>query len=71
MKYKEIQPLTDAELARRLEDSREELFRLRFRLATRQLDNFRELRKTRRGIARLLTTQRQRELAAEGHAGET
>lgn len=64
--------MTDAELGRRLGESREELFRLRFRLATRQLDNFRELRKTRRTIARLLTALRQQELASEeGHAGET
>lgn len=65
MKYKEIVPLTDAELAKHLEESREGLFRLRFRLATRQLDNFREVRKTRRTIARLLTALRQRELSSE------
>ena len=70
MKYKEILPMTDAEMARRLEESREELFRLRFRLATRQLDNFREIRRTRRTIAKLLTALRQRELSSEeGHAG--
>ncbi|MDO8689343.1 MAG: 50S ribosomal protein L29 [Dehalococcoidia bacterium] len=71
MKYSEIQPMTSPELAKRLEESREELFRLRFRLATRQLDNFRELRKTRRTIAKLLTAMRQRELEAEEvHVGE-
>ena len=70
MKYQEIQPMTNAEIARHLEESREELFRLRFRLATRQLDNFRELRKTRRTIAKLLTAMRQRELEAEeSHVG--
>lgn len=71
MKYKEIQPLTDMEMARHLEESREALFRLRFRLATRQLDNFREIRKTKKTIARLLTALRQRVPAEEGHAGET
>ena len=70
MKYKEILPMTDPEVAKRLEESREELFRLRFRLATRQLDNFREIRKTRKTIARLLTVRRQRELSSEeSHAG--
>lgn len=70
MKNKEILPMTDTELAKRLEESREELFRLRFRLATRQLDNFREIRKTRRNVAKLLTAQRQRELSSEeSHAG--
>ncbi len=70
MKFKEIQPMTNAEIARHLEESHEELFRLRFRLATRQLDNFRELRKTRRTIAKLLTAMRQRELEAEeSHVG--
>lgn len=72
MKYKEIQAMTANEVAKHLEESREELFRLRFRLATRQLDNFREIRKTRKNIARLLTAQRQHALGAEeGHAGET
>lgn len=71
MNYKEIKPMTPAEMAKHLEENREALFRLRFRLATRQLDNFRELRKTRRTIARLLTAIRQRELEAEeGHVGE-
>lgn len=65
MKYKEILAMTDAEVAKHLEENREGLFRLRFRLATRQLDNFRELRKTRREIAKLLTALKQRELAAE------
>ncbi|HLB12256.1 MAG TPA: 50S ribosomal protein L29 [Dehalococcoidia bacterium] len=70
MKYKEILAMTDAELAKRIEESREELFRLRFRLATRQLDNFREIRKTKRTIARLLTDVRHRQLASEeSHAG--
>ena len=70
MKYSEIHPMTSPELAKHLEESREELFRLRFRLATRQLDNFRELRKTRRTIAKLLTAMRQRELEAEeSHVG--
>lgn len=70
MKYKEIQPMTDAEVVKHLEESREELFRLRFRLATRQLDNFREIRKTKKKIARLLTARRQRELSyEESHAG--
>jgi large subunit ribosomal protein L29 len=63
LKTKELWSLTDAELSKKLEESREELFRLRFRLATRQLDNFREIRKVRKTIAQLMTIKRQRELA--------
>jgi large subunit ribosomal protein L29 len=44
---------------------REELFRLRFQFATRQLTNTSRVRQVRREIARQKTLQRQRELAAQ------
>jgi len=50
---------------KQLEEARHELFNLRFRLATRQLVNHRQLRQVRREIARLLTIMRERELAGE------
>ncbi|MCS6802380.1 MAG: 50S ribosomal protein L29 [Chloroflexota bacterium] len=54
---------TDAELRRQLNELYRELFNLRMRHATRQLDNDRALQNVRRSIARLKTIMRERELA--------
>ena len=64
MKAKDIRDLSDDELLQKLADAKEELFNLRFQLATGQLDNPLKLREARREIARVQTIQRQRELAA-------
>jgi large subunit ribosomal protein L29 len=55
-----------SELTERLENTREELFNMRFQLATGQLDNYRRVRWLRRDIARVKTVLRERELASEG-----
>ena len=65
MKYKEIQALSDAELAKKLEEGRAELFNLRFQMATSQLDNTARVKNVKRDIARVLTEIRAREIAAE------
>ena len=65
MKYKDIQELTDEELAKKVEEGRAELFNLRFQMATSQLDNTARVKKD---IARLLTEQRARQIAAENSA---
>lgn len=62
MKVKELRDLTDAELKKKLADSKDELFRLRFQMATGQLDNPMKLKEVRRGIARVQTIIREREL---------
>lgn len=62
MKAKELRELTDAELNKKLSDSKEELFKLRFQLATGQLDNPMKLQEVRRRIARVKTIIREREL---------
>jgi len=64
MKYKEIQALSDAELAARLEQGRGELFNLRFQMATSQLDNTARVKNVKRDIARIQTEIRAREIAA-------
>lgn len=64
MKVKEIRDLNDEELAKRLDEAKEELFNLRFQLATGQLDNGLKIRDARRQIARVQTIRRERELAA-------
>ncbi|MGH7477222.1 MAG: 50S ribosomal protein L29 [Longimicrobiales bacterium] len=59
----EIRDMTDAEIRERAEQIQEELFRLRFRSATQQLENPALLRDLRRDVARLKTILRERELA--------
>ena len=63
MKPSEVRALNDQELVKQLEEGRRELFNLRFRLATRQLVNHREICRVRRKIARILTVMRERQLA--------
>ncbi|MDQ3771780.1 MAG: 50S ribosomal protein L29 [Actinomycetota bacterium] len=65
-KTDDIKELPVSELTERLENTREELFNLRFQLATGQLDNYRRIRLLRRDIARVKTVLRERELASEG-----
>ncbi|MCL5781149.1 50S ribosomal protein L29 [Desulforamulus profundi] len=62
MKVKEFRDLTDAELAKRLDDSKDELFKLRFQLATGQLDNPMKIKECKRKIARLKTVETERKL---------
>jgi len=65
-----VRDLSDEDLAVRFRDTRKELFNLRFQHATGQLDNPHKLNVTRREIARLLTTIRQRELDRTAAGGE-
>ncbi|MCP2165847.1 50S ribosomal protein L29 [Goodfellowiella coeruleoviolacea] len=58
----ELRELTDEELVLRLKEAKEELFNLRFQMATGQLDNNRRLRTVRHDIARIYTVMREREL---------
>ncbi len=67
----ELRELTDDELMGRLRESKEELFNLRFQMATGQLPNNRRLGTVRREIARVYTILRERELGlAAGPDGE-
>lgn len=62
MKVEEIRGISSEELAKQQEAARKELFELRFRLATRQLVNHRQIREVKKTIARLSTILREREL---------
>jgi large subunit ribosomal protein L29 len=62
VKLTEIRALGDAELTKKLEEAHQELFNLRFKLATRQLVNHRELPKVKKRIARINTIITEREL---------
>ena len=65
MKVNEIRALSPEELARQLQEAHRELFDLRFRAATKQLVNHREIPRAKRKIATMKTIMRERELAAE------
>jgi len=58
----ELRELHDDELETRLREAKEELFNLRFQMATGQLDNNRRLRDIRHDIGRIYTILREREL---------
>ncbi len=61
MKVEEIRTRSSEELAKQLEEAHQELFNLRFRLATKQLVNHREIPRIKKIIARLKTIIRERE----------
>ena len=69
-KVEEVRKLSDADLAKELEEARRRLFSVRLQVVTRQATNHRELPRIRRHVARLKTIQRARELAKAGPAQE-
>ncbi|HCT4718416.1 TPA: 50S ribosomal protein L29 [Staphylococcus aureus] len=62
MKAKEIRDLTTSEIEEQIKSSKEELFNLRFQLATGQLEETARIRTVRKTIARLKTVAREREV---------
>jgi large subunit ribosomal protein L29 len=60
LRTRELRELSDDELAKRLADTRQELFNLRFQAATGALENTARLTLTKRDIARILTLQAER-----------
>jgi large subunit ribosomal protein L29 len=60
VRTRELRQLSDDELAKKLLESREELFNLRFQDATGALENPARLKQTKREIARILTLQNER-----------
>jgi large subunit ribosomal protein L29 len=67
-KTAELRELTDEQLIERAESAKEELFNLRFQLATGQLDDSSSIRKIRHEIARIATLMRQRDIEAAREA---
>lgn len=64
MKPKDVREFTAEELAKKLSTLKEELFNLRFQLATNQLDNPNKIGEVKKNIARVKTVIRERELKA-------
>ena len=70
MKGNEFHNMTDVELTKKLQDLKSELFNLRFQMATSQLDNTARVKTVKKDIARVLTEQRARQIAAEKSAAQ-
>ncbi|MDD7593378.1 MAG: 50S ribosomal protein L29 [Peptoniphilaceae bacterium] len=68
MKATEIRNLSDQDLAQKLQDLKEELFNLRFQLATGQLENPHAVGTVKKDIARVRTVQQERAIAARKEA---
>ncbi len=64
MKANEIRDLNTAEIEQKVKSLKEELFNLRFQLATGQLENTARIRQVRKAIARMKTVIREREIGA-------
>jgi large subunit ribosomal protein L29 len=62
MRIDEIRTLSDADLGRQILTSKEDLFRLRFRHYTNQLEQQHTLGEAKQKIARLMTVQKERHL---------
>jgi large subunit ribosomal protein L29 len=60
LRARELRDLSDEELVRRLAESRENLFNLRFQMATGALENSARIGLAKRDIARILTLQAER-----------
>ena len=61
---KVLRELSDNDLIVALNDSKEELFNLRFQLVTGQLDNYSRIKEVKKNVARAMTELREREIAA-------
>ena len=61
MRARELRDLTDDELDRKMAETRQELFNLRFQSATGALENSARLRMAKREIARILTVKNERD----------
>lgn len=60
MKARELRELTREELLQKLKDLKQEIFNLRFQLATSKPANIRRIREIKKDVARILTILRER-----------
>ena len=65
MKAKDIRNLTTTEIEKEIKEAKEQLFNLRFQLATGQLEETANIRKVKKTFARLKTIVREREIEEE------
>lgn len=62
MKTEQLTSMSEADLRHTLEESRQELFNLRFQIATRKIKNHKRIPAVKKDIARIMTVLREREL---------
>ena len=65
MKASEIRELSDEDLGAKIEELKEQNFRLRFKLALGNVDTVKQIRAIRKDMARLQTVRRERQMAGE------
>ena len=70
LKNSDIRQMSRADQVKELENAHQELFNLRFQLATRQLQNYRRIREVRRNIARLTGIMHDQDQALPEGEGE-
>ncbi len=63
MKAIDLRKMSNEELGEALSEAKEELFNLRFQIATNQLDNTTRMREVKKDIARIYTVIREQEIA--------
>jgi len=61
----EFRQMSEAEMTAKEKEMKEQLFRLRFQLASGQMESVKKLRELRKDMARLMTVRRQQELKAK------
>ena len=66
MRADKVREIDTGELQRQLNDSRDQLFRLRFQLSMGQTDGLKKYRSLRKDRARMLTILRERHLSEQG-----
>ncbi|MGB3790499.1 MAG: 50S ribosomal protein L29 [Phormidesmis sp.] len=72
VKIQELRALSDEELTSAIADAKRELFDLRFKKATRQLETgFHQFKHNRRKLAQLMTIERERQLTAISATDQT
>ena len=70
MNSEKIRNLTDAELAHQRRELSDELFKLKFQLKMGQTESLKKMRGLKKDIARVLTIQREKQLAAQKSGSE-
>ena len=70
MKKREVRDLDDHDIQQKLKEIDEQMFRLKFQMSMGQMDGLKKVRQMKKDRARMLTVQRERELAAAQPAGE-
>jgi large subunit ribosomal protein L29 len=69
MKTRDVRSMTTDDIRRKMDETHEELFNLRFQFVMGQLEDYNRLSALRHDVARMKTILRERELAqAEGEA---